>query len=95
MVDVSEQRGADVKMIPSPYTAHVSPYPTRFHGGIWIRPDPGYPYVRDVQSVFMPHQLSSDPALGESVTTSAAVALGAFIAGAAVGYYLFTRKKTS
>ena len=83
-------------MIPSPYTAHLSPYPTRFHGGIWIRPVPGYPYVRDVQSVFMPHQFAGgDPALGESATTSAAVALGAFVVGAAVGLYIFKNRKKS
>jgi hypothetical protein len=81
-------------MISSPYSAHVSPYPTRFHGGIWVRPQPGFPYVKEVQSVFMPHQmLAGDPAFGESTTTSAAVALGAFIVGAGIGYYLSTRKK--
>jgi hypothetical protein len=79
-------------MIPSPYTAHVSPYPTRFHGGIWVRPQAGLPHVREVQSVFMPHQMSGDPAFGESVATSYAVALGAFIVGAGIGYYLSTRK---
>ena len=92
MADVTEESGA---MIPSPYTVHVSPYPTRFHGGIWKRPEAHFPYVKEVQSVFMPHQMAGDPAFGESITTSYAVALGAFLVGAVGGYLLATRKKSS
>lgn len=40
--------------VPSPYVAHVHPYPTRFHGGIWTRPVFGMPRVAKVQSVFRP-----------------------------------------
>jgi hypothetical protein len=79
-------------VIVSPYTPHVSPYPTRFHGGIWVRPEAGYPFVPEVQGVFMPHQMAGDPSLGESDTTSYAVALGAFVVGAGIGYYLSVRK---
>ena len=79
-------------MIASPYAPHVSPYPTRFHGGIWVRPQPGRTLVKEVQSVFMPHQMAGDPAFGESVTTSYGVALGAFVVGAGIGYYFATRK---
>lgn len=80
-------------MIPSPYAVHVHPYPTRFHGGIWTRPVFGMPYVPPVNAVFMPHQLSSDPAFGQISTTSAALALGAFAVGAIGAVYWFGRKK--
>jgi len=40
--------------VPTPYVAHVHPYPTRYHGGIWTRPVFGFPYVKSPQSVFKP-----------------------------------------
>lgn len=40
--------------VPTPYVAHVHPYPTRYHGGIWTRPVFGFPYVTSPQSVFKP-----------------------------------------
>lgn len=40
--------------LPSPFIAHVPPYPTRFHGGIWTRPVFGMPYMPAPQSVFKP-----------------------------------------
>ncbi len=36
--------------VPSPYKAHVHPYPTRHHGGQWVRPVFGKPYVHHVQN---------------------------------------------
>lgn len=38
----------------NPYTTHVHPYPTRFHGGIYTRPVFGLPYVRSPHAVFKP-----------------------------------------
>lgn len=40
--------------VPNPYTVHVHPYPTRYHGGIYTRPVFGLPYVQSPQSVFKP-----------------------------------------
>ena len=40
--------------VPNPYVAHVHPYPTRFHGGIWTRPVFGTPFVMNPASVFKP-----------------------------------------
>lgn len=40
--------------VPTPYTVHVHPYPTRFHGGIWTRPVFGLPYVHHNQTVLRP-----------------------------------------
>jgi hypothetical protein len=40
--------------VPTPYVAHVHPYPTRFHGGIWTRPVFGYPQIQQPASVFIP-----------------------------------------
>jgi hypothetical protein len=40
--------------VPTPYVAHVHPYPTRFHGGIWTRPVFGFPQIETPQSVFIP-----------------------------------------
>lgn len=40
--------------VPSPYTVHVHPYPTRFHGGIWTRPYSQSPMVQQPHAVFKP-----------------------------------------
>jgi hypothetical protein len=40
--------------VPNPYTAHVHPYPTRFHGAIYTRPVFELPYVRSPHAVFKP-----------------------------------------
>ncbi len=40
--------------VPTPYTTHVHPYPTRFHGGIWRRPAFGLPWVRSPFNVIRP-----------------------------------------
>lgn len=79
-------------MIQNPFTAHVHPYPTRFHGSSWKRPTFGLPYQKPVQAVFMPHQLSSDPSMGDVATgADYGIAIGAFVAGIAGGYFLFKR----
>lgn len=41
--------------VVNPYTAHVHPYPTRYHGGIYTRPVFGLPYVRSPHAVFKPN----------------------------------------
>jgi len=40
--------------VPTPYVAHVHPYPTRFHGGIWTRPVFGMPTIAQPGTVFIP-----------------------------------------
>lgn len=44
--------------VPSPYTAHAHPYPTRFHGAIYTRPEFGLPYVPAPYQVFMPRDFA-------------------------------------
>lgn len=44
--------------VPSPYTTHVHPYPTRFHGGIWTRPVFGFPWARTPHFVIRPSELT-------------------------------------
>lgn len=52
--------------VPSPYTTHIHPYPTRFHGGIWRRPVFGQPWVRAPFNVIRPSQMAASqrPAAG-------------------------------
>jgi hypothetical protein len=45
--------------VPNPYTAHVHPYPTRYHGAIYTRPTFGLPYVRQPHAVFKPDDFYS------------------------------------
>lgn len=40
--------------VPTPYTMHVHPYPTRFHGAIYTRPVFGAPVIARPQDVFTP-----------------------------------------
>lgn len=40
--------------VPTPYVAHVHPYPTRFHGGVWTRPVFGMPRLQTPSTVFIP-----------------------------------------
>jgi hypothetical protein len=40
--------------VPTPYVAHVNPYPTRFHGGLWARPVFGMPQIQSPTTVFLP-----------------------------------------
>jgi hypothetical protein len=40
--------------VPTPFVAHVHPYPTRFHGAIWTRPQFAFPQMQAPQSVFIP-----------------------------------------
>lgn len=43
-----------VNGVPNPYTMHVHPYPTRFHGPIYTRPVFGFPVIARPQDVFTP-----------------------------------------
>jgi len=43
--------------VPNPYSLHVHPYPTRFHGPIYTRPVFGMPWQWAPQSVFKPNDL--------------------------------------
>lgn len=45
--------------VPSPEVAHVHPYPTRYHGGIWTRPEFGMPYLPRPYEVFRPVQMTA------------------------------------
>lgn len=38
--------------VPNPYVSTTHPYPTRFHGGSWVRPSFSFPRMVSVQSVF-------------------------------------------
>ncbi len=40
--------------VPTPFTMHVNPYPTRFHGGIWSRPAFKFPQIQQTSTVFLP-----------------------------------------
>lgn len=51
--------GPYARGVPNPYTAHVHPYPTRFHGAIYTRPVFGMPYKRRPFSVFKPDDFYS------------------------------------
>ena len=42
---------------------HQHPYPTRFHGGIWKRPEFGKPYVRSPFNIVRPSQMAGLGAL--------------------------------
>jgi hypothetical protein len=44
--------------VPSPFVAHQHPYPTRYHGGIWTRPEFSFPYVSSPFEVFMPRDFA-------------------------------------
>lgn len=46
--------GPYARGVANPYTTHVHPYPTRFHGGVYTRPVFGLPYVRSPHTVFKP-----------------------------------------
>lgn len=51
--------GPYARGVVNPYTAHVHPYPTRFHGAIYTRPVFGLPYVRSPHAVFKPDDFYS------------------------------------
>lgn len=40
--------------VPTPYSLHVHPYPTRFHGPIYTRPVFGFPVIARPQQLFTP-----------------------------------------
>lgn len=40
--------------VPTPYSLHVHPYPTRFHGPIYTRPVFGFPVIARPEGVFTP-----------------------------------------
>jgi len=46
--------------VANPYTVHVHPYPTRYHGSVYTRPVFGFPYVLRPQGVFRPANFYSD-----------------------------------
>lgn len=43
--------------VPNPWAVHVHPYPTRFHGGRWGRPEFGYPVVNRPTNIDRPTHL--------------------------------------
>lgn len=53
-----EIRGLGNPGVPNPMQAHAHPYPTRFHGGIWTRPEFSLPYVPAPHQVFMPRDFA-------------------------------------
>ena len=45
--------------VRSQYEVHVHPWPTRYHGPIYTRPEFHFPYVQNPQAVFKPDDFSS------------------------------------
>lgn len=43
-----------IQGVPTPYTVHVHPYPTRFHGPNYTRPVFGFPVIARPEQVFTP-----------------------------------------
>lgn len=77
----------------NPYTAHVHPYPTRFHGAIYTRPVFGLPFVPAPHAVFKPddfHEFYADTA---GLGTLAGGSLGLGATGTAI-YYLAAATNT-
>lgn len=52
-------RGPYAQGVVNPYTTHVHPYPTRFHGAIYTRPVFGMPYAQSPHAVFKPDDFYS------------------------------------
>ena len=86
--------------VPSPYVTRVHPYPTRYHGGIWVRPQTSpLPYVVSPQSVFKPddfapayykrYPFGEVPGVTPMLLAEVAVGLGIVAAGV---WYLFKRR---
>ena len=44
--------------VANPYVVHVHPYPTRYHGSVYTRPEFGLPYVVRPQGVLRPANFS-------------------------------------
>ncbi len=42
--------------VPTPFTMHIHPYPTRFHGPNWTRPVFGFPINARPEGVLMPNR---------------------------------------
>lgn len=55
MVNANRHRSG----VPNPYTVHVHPYPTRYHGAIYTRPVFNMPYRRTPHAVFKPDDFYS------------------------------------
>ena len=54
--------------VPTPYLVHVHPYPTRFHGSIYTRPEFGLPAVVEVQNTIKPSDMDPSMRLSYSAT---------------------------
>lgn len=67
--------------VPSQYSVHVHPWPTRFHGPLYQRPVFRMPWKRQPQNVLMPWQFAG---LGDATGVSfMTVAVGAAVVLAA------------
>lgn len=58
--------------VPSQYSVHVHPWPTRYHGPIYTRPTFGLPYVRSPYAVFKPGDFSATATAGFGADAPAA-----------------------
>ena len=71
--------GPYAKGVINPYTTHVHPYPTRFHGPIYTRPVANLPYVRSPHAVFKPDDFY------EYYGVKGLGGLGSFAGGSSIG----------
>lgn len=62
--------------VPNPYTVHVHPFPTRFHGSMLARPVFDLPYVQSPHAVFKPDDFD---------TYYGVKGLGSFGSGSSIG----------
>lgn len=84
--------------VRSQFETHVHPWPTRYHGPIYTRPEFHFPYVQNPQAVFKPDDFSSFYAQGnitlderdQGIITG--LAIGAVAAGV-VAYFVCKKRK--
>ena len=80
--------------VRSQYEVHVHPWPTRYHGPIYTRPEFHFPYVQNPQAVFKPDDFSSfysADGLGAFTERTQGLITGLTIgvlAGAAITYFV-------
>lgn len=74
--------------VPSQYAVHYHPWPTRFHGPLYQRPEFRFPWQPSPQNVLMPWQRAGFGGLGEDSggVMSALFVLGLAAGAAFVGY---------
>lgn len=77
--------------VPSQYTVHYHPWPTRFHGPLYQRPVFQFPWMASPQNVFKPGDFYPEgtAGLGETSGVSSALLIAALLAGVSYAAYRF------